>query len=90
MGGCVTLLKEAEMARLGLAGEPLAVSCWRGMSSISIMVSKQEAMHMVDKVEAAVHPAADAYEVVPEAEEADEEADEDVEASEPVDDAEEN
>mmetsp|Transcript_15201 Transcript_15201/g.36163 ORF Transcript_15201/g.36163 Transcript_15201/m.36163 type:complete len:1022 (+) Transcript_15201:100-3165(+) len=55
MGGCIAMIKDEDMAKLGLACDQLdlAISCWRGMSSINILVSKAEAAQLCEKIAAA-------------------------------------
>jgi len=49
------MIKDEDMAKLGLACDQLdlAISCWRGMSSINILVSKAEAAQLCEKIAAA-------------------------------------
>jgi hypothetical protein len=54
MGGCVAILKEEDALKLGFSGSPeesLAVCIYRGMSSINILVSKQEAAQLLEKIQ---------------------------------------
>lgn len=56
LGCAIVILKDAEAAALGLAGStsglsPMTISCWRGITSINILVSKQEAAQLVEKIE---------------------------------------
>mmetsp|Transcript_15450 Transcript_15450/g.43228 ORF Transcript_15450/g.43228 Transcript_15450/m.43228 type:complete len:1047 (+) Transcript_15450:183-3323(+) len=65
MGGCVAMIKDSDAELLGLGdsgAESLAISCYRGMSSINILVSKQEAAQLAEKITAARQAKAEAAE----------------------------
>lgn len=57
----MAVLREADSARLGLTqGGPegaIAICCYRGMSSINILVSKQEASQLMEKINFAMESA---------------------------------
>eukprot|EP00193_Tetraselmis_chui_P019235 CAMPEP_0177793138 /NCGR_PEP_ID=MMETSP0491_2-20121128/24910_1 /TAXON_ID=63592 /ORGANISM="Tetraselmis chuii, Strain PLY429" /LENGTH=881 /DNA_ID=CAMNT_0019315623 /DNA_START=13 /DNA_END=2658 /DNA_ORIENTATION=- len=55
LGCAIVSLKEEEAAAIGLAsgvsgGSQLTISCWRGISSINVLVSKAEASQLVEKI----------------------------------------
>ena len=62
MGCCVALPRPGDAAALGLddgsegatGGEPpLALACWRGRASLNVLVSKQEAAQLVERIQEA-------------------------------------
>eukprot|EP00890_Picochlorum_soloecismus_P002090 jgi/Picsp_1/2882/NSC_01107-R1_protein len=65
LGCCIALMREDDLSKLGLgrdsnetqgglaANSPFAVPCWRGRTSINIMVSKLDCAQMLDRLEMA-------------------------------------
>ena len=60
MGCCVALMRPEDAAALGfsegddesgvVAAAPVAIACWRGRASINVLVSKQEAAQLAERI----------------------------------------
>ena len=50
MGCCVGLMSEADAADLGFERNDLAIACWRGRANLNILVSKQEAAQLRERI----------------------------------------
>eukprot|EP01024_Parvocaulis_polyphysoides_P013502 TRINITY_DN1527_c0_g1_i5.p4 TRINITY_DN1527_c0_g1~~TRINITY_DN1527_c0_g1_i5.p4 ORF type:complete len:127 (-),score=26.59 TRINITY_DN1527_c0_g1_i5:224-565(-) len=59
VGGCVCMLRgegeedmqvEGEVEGALVANAPIAISCWRGRTNISILVQKAECVHVLERL----------------------------------------
>lgn len=50
MGCCVALMSEADAAALGFERNIAAIACWRGRANLNILVSKQEAAQLRERI----------------------------------------
>lgn len=50
MGCCVALMSEADAAALGFERNIAAIACWRGRANLNILVSKQEAAQLHERI----------------------------------------
>lgn len=71
MGCCVALMRREDAATLGFAAEgvgAIAIACWRGRANLNILVSKQEAAQLRERIAEAKDKAAGKAATAPKAE----------------------